>query len=182
MVKYAAKDWIKKAKEICHANYMNLTHPHLCQKCGSSKHERVDCPKPKDELKCLYPFCCPSNGSKQHMTKICPTVIAACQSCGLNGHHATHHGSTEFDVFVAYNTQKLFSFVHVIGSLMNHQDMVFASNQSGFHPFLPSLKRLWSRSASIEEVVTFYKNYSTIFSVALSICHCFIAIIITFVS
>ena len=150
IVKYAAKDWIKKAKEICHTNYMNLTHPHLCQKCGSSKHERVDCPKPKDVLKCLYPFCCPSNGSKQHMTKICPTVIAACQSCGLNGHHATHHGSTEFDVFVAYNTQKLFSFVHVIGSLMNHQDMVLASNQNEFHPFLPSLK--WRRSACIKNL------------------------------
>ena len=142
IVNHPAREWINKAKEIAHSNYKSLTHPHLCEKCGDSNHEKGDCPYPTHQLKCLYPFCCPATGSKNHMTKICPTVIATCKSCNLTGHHATHHGTTEFDVFVAYNTQKLFSFVHVIGSLMNHQDMVFASNQSGFHPFLPSLKRL----------------------------------------
>ena len=163
IVNHPAREWINKAKEIAHSNYKSLTHPHLCEKCGDSNHEKGDCPYPTHQLKCLYPFCCPATGSKNHMTKICPTVIATCKSCNLTGHHATHHGTTEFDVFVAYNTQKLFSFIHVIGSLMNHQDMVLASNQSAFHPFLPSLKRLWSRSASIEEVVTFYNNCNMIF-------------------
>ena len=134
IVNHPASQWIKKAKDIAHSNFTSLTHPHLCEKCGNSDHDdKEDCTYPTQQLKCLYPFCCPATGNKNHVTKICPTVIATCKSCKLMGHHATHHGTAEFDVFVAFNTQKMFSYVHVIGSLMNDRDMVLASSKKEFH-------------------------------------------------
>ena len=126
--------WYKNGDQIAQSNYSTLSHPHLCSKCGSSDHDEKDCAA--KDLVCRYPFC-----KGPHDTKVCPMILEKCHSCEIPGHKATHHEEVDFDLLKAFNTQKLFSHVHVLASLMNHKDLTIITDKNTFDPFVVFPKR-----------------------------------------
>ena len=132
---YPIEDWYKYSDKIAQIRYITLAHPHLCTKCGND-HEEEDCDAPKETLKCEYPLC-----KLNHATKICPMIINKCNDCELIGHLEEHHEDPEFDIFRAFNTQKVFSYLHVIASAMNHKEMIVVTEAKEFEPFVTHPKR-----------------------------------------
>ena len=68
-------------------------------------------------------------------------ILEKCHSCEIPGHKATHHEEVDFDLLKAFNTQKLFSHVHVLASLMNHKDLTIITDKNTFDPFVVFPKR-----------------------------------------
>ena len=140
--------WYKNSDRIAQSNYSNLSHPHLCAKCGSSDHDEKDCAE--ENIICRYPFC-----RGPHDTKVCPMILEKCQSCEIPGHKETHHEEPDFDILKAFNTQKLFSHVHIFASLMNHKDLIITTDKDSFDPFVVFPKKGYpGDDANIEVQIT----------------------------
>ena len=133
---YPVEDWYKHSDEIAQTRYTTISHPHLCKKCGNPEHEEEDCNVSPETLKCEYPLC-----KLNHATQICPMIMNKCNDCELIGHLEEHHEDPEFDIFRAFNTQKIFSHLHLIASAMNHSEMVVVTEAKEFEPFVIYPKR-----------------------------------------
>ena len=123
--------WYRNSDKITQINYIDLSHPHLCGKCGDSldsNHDEKNCKE--IDLLCRYPLC-----KGPHDTRVCPMILAKCDDCEIPGHKDTHHKDKNFDILKAFATQKLFSHVHTLGSLMNHKELTLVTDKTNFELF-----------------------------------------------
>ena len=121
--------WNKNADRLAQSNFVGLSHPHICEQCGSDDHDAKDCQQVN--LTCEYPFC-----KGDHATKVCPLIFEKCGACEIPGHKETDHDEQEFDLLRAFTTHKLFSHVHTFASIMNHKNMTLVTKKDNFEPLV----------------------------------------------